>query len=54
MEQDVAPTHGGCNSKHALQVSGEMTRTVHIYIGDGGPMLQFRMLSGTSEWKYFQ
>jgi hypothetical protein len=50
MEQEVAHSQGGCNSRHALKVSGEMTLIVHMYIEDGSLVLRFRMLSGAPEW----
>jgi len=49
MEQEVAPSRGGCNSRHALKGSGEMTSMVHIVNQDGGLMLQYTMLSGAPE-----
>jgi hypothetical protein len=50
MEQEVAHSRGGCNSRRALKISAEMTSMVHIYIEDGSPVLRFRMLSGAPEW----
>jgi len=50
MEQEVVHSRGGCNLRRALKVSGEMTSMVHIDIGDGSPLWQFRMLSGAPEW----
>jgi len=50
MEQEVEHSRGGCNSRCALKVSGEMTLMVHVYIEDGSPLLQFRMLSSGPEW----
>ena len=50
MEQEVGHSRGGCNSRRALKISGEMTSMVHIYIEDGSPVLRFRMLSGAPEW----
>jgi len=50
MEQEVAHSRGGCNLRHALKFSGEMTSMVHIDIEDGSPLLRFRMLSGAPEW----
>jgi len=49
MEQEVAHSRGECNLRHALNVSGEMTSMVHIYIEDGSPVLRFRLLSGALE-----
>jgi len=43
MEQEVAHSRGGCNSRRALKDSGEMTSMDHIYIEDGSPQLRFRM-----------
>jgi hypothetical protein len=34
MEQEVAHSGGGCNSRHALNVTGEITSLVHIDVGD--------------------
>jgi hypothetical protein len=45
MEQEVAHSQGGCNSKCAMQNSGEMTLMVHMYIEDGSLLLRLRMLS---------
>ena len=50
MEQEVGHSRGGCNSRGALKISGEMTSMVHIYIEDGSPVLRFGMLSGAPEW----
>ena len=50
MEQEVAHSQGGCNSRGALKVSGEMTSMVQIYIEDSSPVLRFRMLPGAKEW----
>jgi hypothetical protein len=50
MDQDVAHSRGGCNSRRALKVSGEMTSMVQIYIEDSSPVLRFRMLPGAKEW----
>jgi hypothetical protein len=51
MKQEVAHSRGGCNSRHALKISGEMTSMVHtIDIEDGSLVLRFRMLSGAQEW----
>jgi len=50
MEQEVAHSRGGCNSRCALKVSGEMTSMVHIYIEDGSPLLRFWVSSGAPEW----
>jgi len=43
MEQEVAISQGGCNSRHALKRSGEMTSVVHIYIVDGSLDLRYIM-----------
>jgi hypothetical protein len=50
MEQEVAHSRGGCNSRRALKISEEMTLMVHIYIEDGSLVLRLRMLSGAPEW----
>jgi len=50
MEQEVAHNGGGCNSRHALKVLGEMTSMVYIYIEDGIRVLRCRMLSSAPEW----
>jgi len=50
MEQEVAHSRGGCNSRRGLKISGEMTSMVHIYIEDGSLELRFRKLSGEPEW----
>jgi hypothetical protein len=34
MEQEVTHSRGGCNSRHALKVPGEMTSMFHMYIKD--------------------
>jgi hypothetical protein len=50
MEQEVAYSQEGCNSRGALKFSGEITLMVHIYIEDGSPVLPFRMLLGAPDW----
>jgi len=49
MEQEVAHSGGGCNSRRALKGPEEMTSMVHIYIEDGSPVLRYRMLLGAPE-----
>ena len=50
MEQDVAHSRGGCNSRCSLKVSGQRTSMVHIYNEDGSPVLRFGMMSSAPEW----
>jgi len=50
MEQEVAHSRAGCNSRRALKLSGEMTSMFHHNIKDGSWLLRFRMLSGAPEW----
>jgi len=50
MEQEVAHSGGGCNLRRALQVSGEMTLMLHIYIEDHSPVMGFRLVSGAPKW----
>ena len=49
MEQEVVHSRGECNLRRALNVLGEMTSMIHIYIEDGSLVLQFRMLSDAPE-----
>jgi len=48
--QRVAHSRGGCGSRCTLKLSGEMTSMVQMYIDDGSPVLEFKMLSGAPEW----
>jgi hypothetical protein len=50
MGKEVANSRGGSNSSRALNVSGEITSIVHIYIEDSSLALGFRMLSCAQEW----
>jgi len=49
MEQEVAHSGGGYNSRRALKGSGGMTLMVHIYIENGSPVLRYRKLVGALE-----
>jgi len=50
MEEEVAYRRERCNSRCVLNGSGEMTLIVHIDIANGSPVLQWKMMSGVSEW----
>jgi hypothetical protein len=46
MEQQVAKSRGGCNSRGALTRSGDEISMVYLHIEDGSPVLRYRMLIG--------
>ena len=49
MWQEVAHRRAGCNSKHTLNGTSEMSSMVYIYMEDSSAVLQDRMLSGALE-----
>jgi len=50
MVQEVANICGGSDSRHALNVLGETTSTVHIWFEDGSPVMRLRIMSGPQVW----